>query len=211
MGAAIDGFPNMFIIFGPNTATGHSSVIMASENMIKYTLQFMKPILKGDVAQYEVKREAEEAYTQDIQKKLKKTVWMNGGCHSWYKTADGWNSTLYPYVVLQPDSVSDVSTLTWRSLCRYSQTWFAIKCMFPKWDDWNVKYTPKGRRKQRLRKLGTTVLIILVLAGLLNAVRAGYGLADGPGLIRHHLRRSLGRVVRSAIWGLESVQKRLQI
>ena len=96
MGAAMDGFPNFFIIFGPNTATGHSSVILASENMANYSLKFMKPLLNGDVKTFEVKKEAEVAWTSDMQEKLKDTVWMSGGCHSWYFTANGWNSTAYP-------------------------------------------------------------------------------------------------------------------
>jgi len=96
MGAAMDGFPNFFIIFGPNTATGHSSVILASENMVNYSLKFMKPILNGDVRTYEVKKEAEVAWTRDIQEKLKLTVFATGGCQSWYKTDNGWNSTAYP-------------------------------------------------------------------------------------------------------------------
>lgn len=96
MGVAMDGFPNFFIIFGPNTATGHSSVILASENMVNYSLKFMKPILNGDVRTYEVKKEAEISWTQDIQEKLKQTVWSTGGCQSWYKTDNGWNSTAYP-------------------------------------------------------------------------------------------------------------------
>ena len=96
LGAAMDGFPNFFIIFGPNTATGHSSVILATENMVNYSLKFMKPILNGDVRSYEVKKEAEIAYTKDIQEKLKQTVWATGGCQSWYKTDNDWNSTVYP-------------------------------------------------------------------------------------------------------------------
>lgn len=99
-GTAIDGFPNFFIIFGPNTATGHSSVILASENMVQYSLKFIKPILKGDVAVVDVKHEAEVAYTREIQTSLKNTVWMSGGCSSWYYTNDGWNSTGYPYVYI---------------------------------------------------------------------------------------------------------------
>lgn len=96
MGNAVDGFPNLFIIFGPNTATGHSSVILASENMVEYTLKFIKKLLHGDVKTFDVKREKEEAWTKDMQDKLKDTVWMSGGCHSWYKTANGWNATAYP-------------------------------------------------------------------------------------------------------------------
>jgi cation diffusion facilitator CzcD-associated flavoprotein CzcO len=95
-GTAMDGFPNFFIIFGPNTATGHSSVVMASENMVNYSLKFIKPILSGEVSTVDVKHEAEVAYTTDLQKSLKKTIWMSGGCTSWYYTKDGWNSTVYP-------------------------------------------------------------------------------------------------------------------
>ena len=96
MGNAMDGFPNLFIIFGPNTATGHTSVILASENMVEYTLKFIKRILKGDVRTFEVKKEKEMAWTARMQRDLKSTVWHMGGCRSWYKNAEGWNSTAYP-------------------------------------------------------------------------------------------------------------------
>jgi len=96
-GTAMDGFPNFFIIFGPNTVTGHTSVIMASENMANYAMRFIKPLLKGDMRTVEVKMEAEQEYTRDIQEALSKTVWMSGGCRSWYYK-DGWNSTVLPYV-----------------------------------------------------------------------------------------------------------------
>ena len=96
MGNAMDGFPNLFIIFGPNTATGHSSVILASENMVEYTIKFIRKILRGDVRTFEVKKEKEMEWTEKMQGALKGTVWHAGGCHSWYKTAEGWNSTAYP-------------------------------------------------------------------------------------------------------------------
>ena len=96
MGNAVDGFPNFFIVFGPNTATGHSSVILASENMVEYTIKFIRQILHGDVQTFEIKREKEEAWTAMMQQELKQTVWMSGGCKSWYKTEDGWNATAYP-------------------------------------------------------------------------------------------------------------------
>ena len=98
MGMALDGFPNFFTIFGPNTATGHSSVILASENMVNLSLKFIKPILNGDITLAEVKKHAQVEWTRDTQESLKKRVWSTGGCGSWYKT-DGekeWNSTVYP-------------------------------------------------------------------------------------------------------------------
>jgi cation diffusion facilitator CzcD-associated flavoprotein CzcO len=96
MGAALDGFPNFFTVFGPNTATGHSSVILASENMVELILKFVKPILNGEVRTAEIKKEAELEWARDTQSALKKRVWNTGGCVSWYKTDDGWNSTVYP-------------------------------------------------------------------------------------------------------------------
>jgi cation diffusion facilitator CzcD-associated flavoprotein CzcO len=95
-GTAMDGFPNFFMIFGPNTATGHSSVVMASENMVNYSLKFVKLLLDGEASTVDVKREAEVKYTSMIQRALKDTVFMSGGCSSWYYTNDGWNSTVYP-------------------------------------------------------------------------------------------------------------------
>ncbi len=96
MGITMDGFPNFFMIFGPNTATGHSSVILASENAIEYSLKFIKKILDGDVKTVEVKKEAEIEWTRKTQEKLRGTVYNSGGCLSWYKHTDDWNSTTYP-------------------------------------------------------------------------------------------------------------------
>lgn len=96
LGIAMDKFPNFFMIFGPNTATGHSSVIMASENAVEYSLKFIKPILDGDVSTWEVKEEAERKWTNEIQAALKRTAFHQGGCTSWYKNDKDWNSTVYP-------------------------------------------------------------------------------------------------------------------
>ena len=98
MGSTMDGFPNLFIIFGPNTATGHSSVILASENMTRYAIHFIRRILKGDVRTFEVKKQAEIAWTKNMQEKLKDTVWTSNNCQNWYINSKGWNGTSYPYV-----------------------------------------------------------------------------------------------------------------
>ena len=101
MGTAMDGFPNFFMVVGPNTVTGHSSVILASENMISYALKFIRPILAGDVKTVEVKKEAEMAWTTKIQEDLKSTIYSSYACKSWYKTESGWNPSTYPYVLLK--------------------------------------------------------------------------------------------------------------
>ena len=96
LGSAMDGFPNFFMIFGPNTATGHSSVILATENMVEFTLKMIEPVVKGNASAVEVKTEAEKKFTADVQHQLKNTVFHSGGCSSWYFDKDGWNSTVYP-------------------------------------------------------------------------------------------------------------------
>lgn len=59
--------------------------------------------------------------------------------------------------------------------CRYSQIWFTLRCMFPKWADWNIVYTKKGLMRlylqQALRMLG----LVLVLTGASRAYRKGSG------------------------------------
>ena len=111
MGTAMDGFPNFFILFGPNTAQGHSSVILASENMVNYSLHFIKQILNGDVKTFDVRKEAEVAWTSDIQEELKDTVWQTGGCQSWYKMDNGWNATAYPYAISQCVSLKSLTSI----------------------------------------------------------------------------------------------------
>ncbi|RKL20892.1 hypothetical protein BFJ72_g14985 [Fusarium proliferatum] len=95
-GTALDGFPNLFILFGPNSFTGHSSVLLGLENQINHAIKLMRPVLRGDARTIEVKRNATLAYTNQIQKDLKSMVWNSSHCSSWYKTMDGNNFVSYP-------------------------------------------------------------------------------------------------------------------
>lgn len=98
--SAVNGFPNFTMILGPNSATGHTSAVMAIENTINFGLRAIKPVLDGAAETVEVSREAEERYSQKMQAVLRGMVWETG-CGSWYvkKNADGteWNSHTYPW------------------------------------------------------------------------------------------------------------------
>ena len=96
MGTAMDGFPNFFLIFGPNTGTGHSSVAYVCENMVNYVLKILSLIVAGDAETVEVKEERVIGYTKIIQERLQDTVWATGRCNSWYRGEDAWISHLYP-------------------------------------------------------------------------------------------------------------------
>ncbi|KAF9640073.1 putative flavin-binding protein [Lasiodiplodia theobromae] len=168
-GTAMDGFPNFFMIFGPNTATGHSSVILATENMVNYALKFIKPVVQGDAETVEVKKEAEEDYTRDLQRSLKDTVWTSG-CNSWYfNRKTGWNSTTYPY----------------------TQIWFTLRCMFPKWSDWNITYTKRGLLKLYLQH-GLRVLAVFVfLIGGWRARQRGLKVTDLRAALKHAVETAI--------------------
>jgi hypothetical protein len=87
MGTALDNFPNFFLIFGPNTATGHSSIILASENMVNYSLNFIHPIMSGEISTYEVRRSAVDKWTSTIQSQLKNSVFASGCSSGMYRGA----------------------------------------------------------------------------------------------------------------------------
>ncbi|RBA19233.1 hypothetical protein FPRO05_10162 [Fusarium proliferatum] len=95
-GTALDGFPNMFVLFGPNSFTGHSSVVLGLENQVAQAIKLMRPILSGEAQKVEVTRSAVYKYNAEVQSDLKKTVWNGGGCHNWYVNDDGRNSMSYP-------------------------------------------------------------------------------------------------------------------
>ncbi len=103
MGTAVDDFPNFFMINGPNTVTGHWSVILATENMIGYILKIITPVLKGDARFAVPKKQAVLEWADNIQKDMKDTVFVDS--KSWYQDENGFNSIMYPYVIISASSI----------------------------------------------------------------------------------------------------------
>jgi cation diffusion facilitator CzcD-associated flavoprotein CzcO len=98
MGTAVHGFPNFFMIFGPNTGSGHNSLIFAIENMVNYVIKIAEPLLAERATVAEIKAEPEAKWTQKVHRDLKKTVY--GECRNWYMDEKGYNSVIYPYVAV---------------------------------------------------------------------------------------------------------------
>jgi len=83
LGVTVAGFPNLFMLYGPNTNLGHNSIIYMIEAQVGYVLQALaqdRPL--------SVKPDVMAAYNHRIQEELAYTPWA-GSCTSWYKTADG--------------------------------------------------------------------------------------------------------------------------
>ncbi|MDO9353415.1 MAG: NAD(P)/FAD-dependent oxidoreductase [Solirubrobacteraceae bacterium] len=95
-GATVPGFPNFFFILGPNTGLGHSSMIFMAEAAGQYVMDALAQMDKGNLASVDVRPERFARWNDGVQKRMKPTVWVTGGCASWYLDASGKNRTLWP-------------------------------------------------------------------------------------------------------------------
>lgn len=96
LGTTVSGFPNLFILMGPNTGLGHNSVVYMLEAQIEHMLAALRYMQRHGVSALEPRRGAQAAFVADVQKRMQGTVWTAGGCASWYLDRTGHNSTLWP-------------------------------------------------------------------------------------------------------------------
>ena len=95
-GATVTGFPNLFFVVGPNTGLGHSSMVFMIESQVAYAVDAVTTMRAAGVAAVEPTAQALAAWNDDLQRRMKRTVWSVGGCSSWYLDSHGRNVTLWP-------------------------------------------------------------------------------------------------------------------
>jgi cation diffusion facilitator CzcD-associated flavoprotein CzcO len=95
-GTTVAGFPNLALLSGPNTGTGSTSQVYMIEAQIHHVLELLHTLRSRRAAAIEPRPEAQAAYNAWVQHQMQRTVWLTGGCDSWYLDADGVNRTLYP-------------------------------------------------------------------------------------------------------------------
>jgi cation diffusion facilitator CzcD-associated flavoprotein CzcO len=95
-GAAVAGFPNLFFLVGPNTGLGHNSIVFMIESQITYVLSALKAMRRRGAAVLDVRPEAQAAYNAELEEMTRGTVWVSGGCSSYYIDRNGHNSTIWP-------------------------------------------------------------------------------------------------------------------
>lgn len=96
LGTTVAGFPNLFLMTGPNTGLGHSSIVFVLESQFAYVLGALRAMEERRVAAFDPKPAVQTAYNAEIQRRITKSVWNSGGCSSWYLDARGCNPTLWP-------------------------------------------------------------------------------------------------------------------
>jgi cation diffusion facilitator CzcD-associated flavoprotein CzcO len=89
LGITVADFPNLFMIYGPNTNLGHNTITFMIERQSEYIVKCLEAMRSRDLASVEVTKEAQDRFNRDLQARLAKTTWADPGCSSWYKTADG--------------------------------------------------------------------------------------------------------------------------
>lgn len=98
LGMAVPGFPNMFLIYGPNTNLGSSSIILMMEQQSRYIRQIVQELARGGKARaFEVRRDVAQAYDSGVQSRLERGVWTT--CDSWYRAESGRVTTNWPGLV----------------------------------------------------------------------------------------------------------------
>jgi cation diffusion facilitator CzcD-associated flavoprotein CzcO len=96
MGTSVAGFPNLFMLLGPNTALGHSSVLLMIEAQIDHVLELLTLLNTRNAQAAEPLATAQNAYVADLDARLASTTWNAGRCTSWYLDRTGRNSALWP-------------------------------------------------------------------------------------------------------------------
>jgi hypothetical protein len=97
LGVSVSGFPNFFILLGPNTGLGHNSVVLMSEAQIRYVMDCLRLMRRRGVKAMEVKAETQKKFVDELRTRLAGTVWQAGGCRSWYQDSrTGENPVIWP-------------------------------------------------------------------------------------------------------------------
>jgi cation diffusion facilitator CzcD-associated flavoprotein CzcO len=95
LGTAAPGFPNLFLLLGPNTGLGHGSMVYMIESQIQYVMDALRVMRERDLETVEVQPAAVERYNESLERRIEGTVW-NTGCSSWYLDDTGRNATQWP-------------------------------------------------------------------------------------------------------------------
>ena len=93
-GVSVTGFPNLFLMLGPNTATGHTSTLLYIEPAVRHAIACMRAVEAGGHCAIEVREDAMRAHNKDLQRRLSGSVWAQ--CRSWYRMDNGRVVAIFP-------------------------------------------------------------------------------------------------------------------
>jgi len=95
LGVTVSGFPNLFMLYGPNTNLGHTSIVYMLESQIRYVMEALSLMQRENLASLEPRKEVQLQFNRGLEARLAKLVWSEN-CTNWYKTASGKNTNNWP-------------------------------------------------------------------------------------------------------------------
>jgi cation diffusion facilitator CzcD-associated flavoprotein CzcO len=95
-GTTVHGFPNLFLLTGPNTGQGHTSVVFVIESQVAYLRDALRTMRVRGLGAIEPRADAQRRWNAGVQRRMRRTVWNTGGCSSWYLDEHGRNTVLWP-------------------------------------------------------------------------------------------------------------------
>ncbi len=96
LGTTVAGFPNLFMLVGPNTGLGHNSIVYMIESQLNYMIDCIEQLDRSGARTFDVRPDVQQRFNDELQRKLQGSVWTSGGCVSWYLDEHGRNSTIWP-------------------------------------------------------------------------------------------------------------------
>ncbi|MGY0498428.1 flavin-containing monooxygenase [Nocardia sp. FBN12] len=95
-GTTVANFPNIFFMLGANSGLNYTSLIYTMESQINYIVDALTTMEQRNLQSFEVRLDAQVEYNKRLQPKMARTVWVHGGCTSWFLDKHGNNSALWP-------------------------------------------------------------------------------------------------------------------
>jgi hypothetical protein len=97
----VSGFPNLFMLYGPNTNLGHNSIVYMLESQIQYVKEALANLCAAPGLSFDVKSDVQNGFNAKLQRALRNTVWAEG-CKSWYiaesgKIVNNWSGFTFAY------------------------------------------------------------------------------------------------------------------
>jgi cation diffusion facilitator CzcD-associated flavoprotein CzcO len=96
LGTTVSGFPNMFVMYGPNTNHISGSVPYTLECQYSYALDAIRRVRERGFRWIDLRPETQAEWRREIDERSASTTWVTGGCHNWYVTEDGANTNNWP-------------------------------------------------------------------------------------------------------------------
>jgi len=95
LGTLVHGFPNFFLLVGPNTGIGHTSLVFMIEAQVHFMIRTLKEWRRGTLSEIEIRKNVQDRFNERLHERMKRTVWASG-CKSWYQNKNGKVTTLWP-------------------------------------------------------------------------------------------------------------------